>query len=77
MLSDSPLVAATMDRCASRFQRAIVGLSETVDGISVDEGDEVTAARLRVVLDELALVSGRVFNDDILDRIFSRFCIGK
>jgi tRNA modification GTPase len=77
MHSDSPLVAATMDRCASRFQNAIVGLSETVDGISVDEGDEVTAARLRVVLDELALVSGRVFNDDILDRIFSRFCIGK
>ena len=35
------------------------------------------AAEIRVALAELANVVGAVYTDDILDRIFSRFCIGK
>jgi tRNA modification GTPase len=40
-------------------------------------GDELVAAELRLALDELAQVVGAVYTEDILDRIFSRFCIGK
>ncbi len=40
-------------------------------------GEELVAAELHVVLDELGKVSGAVTTDDVLDRIFSRFCIGK
>jgi len=32
---------------------------------------------LRGVLDRLGKVVGAVYTDDLLDRIFSRFCIGK
>ncbi len=32
---------------------------------------------LRLALDELGKVVGAVVTDDILDRIFQRFCIGK
>jgi tRNA modification GTPase len=39
--------------------------------------DEFIAAELRFVLDDLGVVVGAVYTDDILDRIFSRFCIGK
>ena len=35
------------------------------------------AAELRVALEELGKVAGAVYTDDVLDRIFSRFCIGK
>jgi tRNA modification GTPase len=40
-------------------------------------GEELVAAELRVALDHLGRVAGQVVTDDILDRIFSRFCIGK
>jgi tRNA modification GTPase len=40
-------------------------------------GDELVAAELRAALDELGKVVGAIYTDDLLDRIFSRFCIGK
>jgi tRNA modification GTPase len=40
-------------------------------------GDELVASEIRLALDELGRVLGAVYNDDLLDRIFSRFCIGK
>ena len=40
-------------------------------------GDELVAIDLRQALDELGKVVGDVVTDDILDRIFRRFCIGK
>ncbi|HVC97288.1 MAG TPA: hypothetical protein VND64_26645 [Pirellulales bacterium] len=41
------------------------------------QGEELVAAELRLALDELGQVVGAVYTDDVLDRIFSRFCIGK
>ena len=35
------------------------------------------AVDLRQAVDELGKVTGAVVTDDILDRIFRRFCIGK
>jgi tRNA modification GTPase len=40
-------------------------------------GDELVAFDLRQAVDELGKVVGAVVTDDILDRIFRRFCIGK
>ena len=41
-------------------------------------GDEVlTAAQLREALEQIGTVTGAVTTDDLLDRIFSRFCLGK
>ncbi|MFM7074163.1 MAG: GTPase, partial [Planctomycetota bacterium] len=39
--------------------------------------DEYIAAELRLALDALGQVAGAVHSDDILDVVFSRFCIGK
>ncbi len=45
---------------------------------AVDQmGEELVAAEVRIALGELGKVVGAVYTDDILDRIFSRFCIGK
>ena len=43
----------------------------------ISGGEELVAAEVRVALDELGKVAGDVYTDDVLDRIFSRFCIGK
>lgn len=40
-------------------------------------GDEILSAELRLALEGLAAVVGAVYTDDVLDVIFSRFCIGK
>ena len=42
-----------------------------------DDPPEVLALELRARLDELGAIVGAVYTDDLLDRIFSRFCIGK
>ena len=40
-------------------------------------GDELLAVEIREAVDHLGRILGSVYTDDILDRIFSRFCIGK
>jgi tRNA modification GTPase len=40
-------------------------------------GEELIAAELRSALAELGKIVGAIYTDDLLDRIFSRFCIGK
>ncbi|MDD5718122.1 MAG: tRNA uridine-5-carboxymethylaminomethyl(34) synthesis GTPase MnmE [Candidatus Krumholzibacteria bacterium] len=40
-------------------------------------GDEVVAALLGAALQDLGAVSGRVFSEQMLDEVFSRFCVGK
>ena len=40
-------------------------------------GDELIAVDLRDALDHLGVILGVIYTDDILDRVFSKFCIGK
>lgn len=69
-------VAATAVRCRESLRRAAEGLQQALDFVPTGE-EELVAAELRLALDELGEVAGAVYTDDLLDRIFSRFCIGK
>ena len=42
-----------------------------------EEPAEILALELRGALDQLGEMVGAVYTDDLLDRVFSRFCIGK
>jgi tRNA modification GTPase len=42
-----------------------------------EEPPELLALELRSTLEQLGEMVGAVYTDDLLDRIFSRFCIGK
>ena len=42
-----------------------------------DDVVSLATARLRTALERIGLVTGRVYEDELLDSIFSRFCIGK
>ena len=48
-----------------------------VERARVASGEELVAAELRITLDEIGQIAGETYTDDILDRVFSRFCIGK
>jgi tRNA modification GTPase len=38
---------------------------------------ELVAFEVRAAVDELGAVLGNIYSDDLLGRVFSRFCIGK
>lgn len=56
--------------------RDLVGVGSGY-GESLHGRDEFIAAELRLALDALGQVAGAVHSEDILDVVFSRFCIGK
>jgi tRNA modification GTPase len=71
--ADASTVIGTAERCKDSLRLA----AESIDRAQAANSEELIAAELRVALDELGLVAGETYTDDILDRIFSRFCIGK
>ncbi|MEX2138064.1 MAG: tRNA modification GTPase [Pirellulales bacterium] len=70
-------VASTAARCRSSIEQAIGSLGIARRIAEQRAGDELVAAEIRLALDELGKVTGAVYTEDLLDRIFSRFCIGK
>ena len=73
---EGEVVAATAERCGQSLRLA----GECLDRarLSAQGGqEELAAAELRVALEELGAVVGAVYTEDVLDRIFSKFCIGK
>jgi len=75
--SRATTVESTATRCEASLQLAADALSTAVHLLANSAGDELIAAEIRSALDSIALVVGAVYTDDLLDRIFSRFCIGK
>lgn len=71
------VVPDTLLRCRESLRLAGESIERARELTQEGLGDELVAAELRVALDELAAVVGAVYTDDLLDRIFSRFCIGK
>jgi tRNA modification GTPase len=70
-------VASTAARCRESLTLAAAALRRAVAAAEEQAGEEFVAAEIRAALDDLGQVLGAVYTDDILDRIFSRFCIGK
>ncbi|MBN1909708.1 MAG: tRNA modification GTPase [Pirellulales bacterium] len=71
------VVAATSVRCHESVRQASEALRHAADLVAARGGEELVAADVRAALDALGHVAGAVYTDDLLDRIFSRFCIGK
>jgi tRNA modification GTPase len=70
-------VPATSVRCHQSLEKASNCLRSAAQLVREDMGEEVVAMEIRQALDELGRIVGAVYTDDLLDRIFSRFCIGK
>jgi tRNA modification GTPase len=77
MNDESAVVGSTAVRCADALRQVREGLVRARSLVRDGGGEELVAAELRSALDHLGIVVGTVYTDDILDRIFSRFCIGK
>lgn len=78
------VAAATARRGAPHLARARAQLESLVARLRVahavaldEEGPELVALELRHALDALGEIMGSVTSDDVLGRVFARFCIGK
>lgn len=71
------VVASTAGRCHSSLEAAIQHLNAARSLLLSSGGHELVAFELREALDQIGRVVGAVYTDDILDRVFQRFCIGK
>jgi tRNA modification GTPase len=74
---DSGFVAGTADRCRESLHLAAASLHRAQALAASQAGDELIASLVRSALDDLGRILGAVHTNDLLDRIFSRFCIGK
>jgi tRNA modification GTPase len=45
--------------------------------MKTDESPELTAFDLRQAVIALEEITGRIYTEDILGEVFSRFCVGK
>jgi tRNA modification GTPase len=71
----SLLVTSTRHRDA--LQKAREHVKQALEALDMGLTGDLLAIDLRAALHDLGTVTGEITNEDLLDSIFSRFCIGK
>ncbi|MDR3181467.1 MAG: 50S ribosome-binding GTPase [Planctomycetaceae bacterium] len=69
--------AAVLRNTALRCTEAVIFAAESLRRALELTDESLIALELRRAVNHLGLINGTVHTEDILDRIFSRFCIGK
>ncbi len=70
-INDSALITQ------ERYRIALQNCLENLQNFSLKKNIELAAEDLRMAAREIGKITGRVDVENILDLIFSRFCIGK
>jgi tRNA modification GTPase len=71
-LNTGGAIAPTAERCGESIRQAGIAIRAASSVVEAGAGEELVASELRV-----ALAERTVYTDDLLDRIFRTFCIGK
>lgn len=74
---ENAVVGSTLIRTRESLKSAAASITGALQAAEADFGQEIVAAEIRQSLDALGQVVGTVYNDDVLDLVFGRFCIGK
>ena len=74
---ESQSLFSTAARCAGSLCAAEEALQAAIAHAESADGHEYVSSELRLAATALGEVTGAVYTDDVLDRVFSRFCIGK
>ena len=76
-LEAAPSVLVTRLRHKASLEQAHRSIEEAMRSVERKESGECVALDIRAALDALGEITGAVSTEDILDRIFQDFCIGK
>ncbi len=72
-----PPLSLSHARCRGHVAAAVISLRRAHEHALNDDPAELLALALREALHEVGALAGAVYTDDLLDRVFSRFCVGK
>jgi tRNA modification GTPase len=72
-----PAHVPSLSRCRHHVAACLEHLQKAHRLALFEDPPELLALELRGAIDALGAMVGAVYTDDLLDRIFSRFCIGK
>ena len=72
-----PVMAPSLSRCRHHVETCLDHLRHAHALTVEQQPAELIALEIRSALEQLGEMVGAVYSDDLLDRIFSRFCIGK
>ncbi len=75
--ADADSITVTTVRHKQSFERAAGSIARARDAVRSGLSGDLVAVDLRDALDHLGSIIGITTPDDILDNIFSKFCIGK
>jgi tRNA U34 5-carboxymethylaminomethyl modifying GTPase MnmE/TrmE len=64
-------------RHAECLRAAIAGIERALSGLAAGTPEELVAFELRESVQHLGMITGETVGPDVLDSIFSRFCVGK
>ena len=67
----------TSARHLQKLKDSMKSMKSAENNLNKDASPELIAFDLRRAAEALAEITGRIYNDDILGQIFSKFCIGK
>ena len=70
-------LAPSLSRCRHHVIASLEHLRRAHSAVLFNDPGEVLSLELRGALEQIGEMVGAVYTDDLLDRIFSRFCIGK
>jgi len=74
---DAGAASAANSRQVAALRDAHMRLDGAVNGIENKHSYELVAGDVRAAVDSLGQITGEAIGDEVLERIFSRFCIGK
>ena len=74
---DASSLLVTSSRHRDALQKAREHVHAALKGLAMNMTGDFLSIDLRASLNELGSITGEITNEDILDSIFSRFCIGK
>ena len=75
VVGDSPIITNTRHQDALR--RSQEALDDVITSLKSEMPPDLVSVDLRISLDALGDIVGKTTTEDILDRIFSQFCVGK
>lgn len=64
-------------RHADAVGRALVSLNAALEAVDVGLSPDIVLTEIETAMSALGELSGRTVREDVTDRIFSRFCVGK
>lgn len=73
----TPPAGLSRERHRAAAERTRIALGRTLNAMASSERTELAAIELRDALDELATITEPLDNEQVLDRIFAEFCVGK